>query len=65
MKNEDIIDYAMPCMMAERLLKKVHQCALESNFLGAIDATAQAISECTHLLNALQEMRRREDALRK
>lgn len=65
MKTEEIIDYAMPCMMAERYLKKVHDAVLRSDYDEAISAAAQAAVESRLLAVALKEMKERDNALRK
>jgi hypothetical protein len=65
MKTLEIIDYAMPCMMAERSLKKAHDFVLEKKFDEAITAATQAAAESRLLVVALKEMKERENALRK
>lgn len=62
---EDIVDYAMPCMMAERSLKKAHEYVLEKKYDEAISAAMQATGECRLLVVSLKEMKERENALRK
>ena len=41
----DIIDYAMPCMKAERALKKMHDAMLERNYDEALTQATNAIVE--------------------
>ena len=41
----EIVDYAMPCMMAEKALKQAHEAVLENDFDVAIEKTLQAIVE--------------------
>ena len=60
-----IIDYAMPMMRIERLLKDMHNDLLENNFAGAsVDATA-LITEARILYNTIVLMKEQQDALRK
>lgn len=65
MKTQEIIDYAMPCMMAERSLKKTHDYVLEGKYDEAITAATQAAAESRILVVALKEMKERANALRK
>lgn len=65
MKTQEIIDYAMPCMMAERSLKRAHDHVLGGNYDEAITAAMQAAAESRLLVVALKEMKEREYALRK
>ncbi len=65
MKTQEIIDYAMPCMMAERSLKRTHDYVLEGKYDEAITAAMQAAAESRLLVVALKEMKEREHALRK
>lgn len=65
MKREEIVDYAMPCMLAERFLKDAHDHALAKDYDAAIDAAMQAAAESRLLAVALGDMKERENALRK
>ena len=62
--TEDIVDYAMPCMMAEAQLKKSHNAALAKRYDDAIEHAMMAMVECRMLVNALKDMKEREDAIR-
>ena len=60
-----IIDYAMPMMRIEKLLKEMHNELLEHNFTDAsIDALA-LIAEARILYNTIVLMKEQQDALRK
>ena len=65
MKTEEIIDYAMPCMMAERYLKKAHDAVLSGDYDMAITYAMQAAAESRLLVVSLKEMKERDNALRK
>lgn len=65
MKTQEIIDYAMPCMMAERALKKAHDYVLEGKYDEAITAAMQAAAESRLLVVSLKEMKEHANALRK
>jgi len=41
-----IVDYAMPCMMAEKALKKLHEAMLERDYDKAIEHAKTALVEC-------------------
>lgn len=62
---DQIVDYAMPCMNAERELKKTHEAVLKNDFDSAIEAATRAAAECRLLVVTLKEMKERENALRK
>lgn len=60
-----IIDYAMPMMRIEKLLKEMHNQLLDNNFNDAsIDALA-LIAEARILHNTIVLMKEQRDALRK
>ena len=52
-----IVDYARPCMMAEKALKEAHDAVLKNDFDEAIEQTLQAIVEARLMLGALQIMK--------
>lgn len=61
----NIIDYAMPMMRIEKLLKEMHNDLLENNYAEAqVDAVA-LITEARILYNTLTLMKEQHDALRK
>lgn len=54
MKEDIVIDYAAPCMNAERALKDLHKAMLERNYEQAIEAALQALVETKLTLNAIR-----------
>jgi hypothetical protein len=54
MKEDIVIDYAAPCMNAERALKDLHNAMLERNYEQAIEAALQALVETKLTLNAIR-----------
>jgi hypothetical protein len=63
--TDQIVDYAYPCMVAERTLKDVHNAVLRGNIDEAISLSMRATAECRLLTVALKEMKERENALYK
>jgi len=59
-----VVDYALPCMQAKKMLKEVHDAALHGDLEKAMEYTTQAIAECKLLFNSLQIMKEKEDARR-
>jgi len=59
-----MIDYAHPVMMAQRAMKDLHQAALENNFDAAIEHGIVAITEMRLTINALKDMKDKQNALR-
>ena len=57
-----IVDYAYPCMMAEKALKQLHDAVLEKNYEQAIELALVAVAEArlTHL--SLIQMKEQESA---
>lgn len=53
----EIVDYARPCMMAEKALKEAHEAVLRNDFDGAIEQTLQAIVEARLMLSSLRIMK--------
>ena len=64
MKNQEIIDYAYPCMMAERALKKAHDAMLENDYDAAIEHTVAAITEAKMMYNSIKIMQEKNNAIR-
>jgi hypothetical protein len=54
MKSEALIDYAAPCMKAERALKDLHDAMLERKYDRAIEAALQVLVETKLTLNAIK-----------
>ena len=51
-----MIDYAYPCMMAEKALKELHDAMLHRDFARAREAALLAMVETKLTLNAINEM---------
>ena len=56
-----IVDYAYPCMMAEKALKDAHNYMLDNKYDEALATTMAAIVESKLMYNAI--MHQREDAI--
>lgn len=56
MKTE-IIDYAYPCMMAEKALRDAHNSILKRDYDAALDAAMQAVVECRMVVQSIREMK--------
>jgi hypothetical protein len=54
MKEDIVVDYAAPCMKAERALKDLHDAMLERKYEQAIEAALQALVETKLTLNAIK-----------
>lgn len=65
MQIEKIVDYAMPCMMAEKALKKTHEAVLAKDLDQAIAHALTSVTECHLLVAALKDMKEKEHAVRK
>lgn len=57
-----VVDYALPCMLAETALKNAHNAALDGDLVKAMDYAIQAIAESKLMLNSLIVMKEKEDA---
>jgi len=64
MKTQEIIDYAYPCMMAERALKKAHDAILDNDYDKAIEHAIVAITEAKMMYNSIKIMQEKSNALR-
>lgn len=60
----DLIDYAMPCMKAERALKKLHDAMLLKDYDAALEAGLDAIVEVKMTYNAVLHEKELRDAVR-
>lgn len=58
-----MIDYAYPCMMAEKALKKAHNAMLERDYDEAIGEALTAIAETKLMINSIRDMKERSDAV--
>ena len=61
-EGEAVVDYAYPCMMAERALKQLHAFMLEGKYDQAVDAAIVALTETRLTLTAVRAMREARDA---
>lgn len=57
MQIEVIIDYAKPCMDAEKALKEAHEAVLNSNMELALTKTMEAIIAARLMHGALRHMK--------
>lgn len=53
----EVVDYAYPCMMADRALKEAHTAVLERDYDKAIEHTMVALAETKLMLSALKDMK--------
>lgn len=65
MNTDNIIDYAMPMMRIEILLREMHDYLLDGHMDIAQDLSVNLITEAKLLCNTLILMEERQDALRK
>jgi hypothetical protein len=63
--TDNIIDYAMPMMRIEILLREMHDYLLDGHMDIAQDLSVNLITEAKLLCNTLILMKERQDALRK
>jgi hypothetical protein len=54
MKQDVLIDYAAPCIQAERALRDLHEAMLMRNYEQAIHFALQALVETKLTLNAIK-----------
>ena len=54
---EELIDYAYPCMMAERALHEVHKSMLKGDFDTALEQATVALVETRIMANSIRGMR--------
>ena len=59
--GEQMIDYAYPCMMAEKALKAAHDYMLENKHDEAIEEGLKAIAETKMMINAIKDMKERRN----
>ena len=65
MNTDSIVDYAMPMMRIEILLREMHDYLLDGHMDIAQDLSVNLITEAKLLCNTLILMKERQDALRK
>lgn len=59
-----MIDYAHPCMMAEKALKEAHLAMLAKDYDKATQHTVDALIATSHMYDAIKYMKEQENALR-
>ena len=64
MKNEELIDYAYPLMMAENALKGCYKAALAQEYDVATEVAMNAMAEIKLTITALKHMQEQKNALR-
>jgi|DEB19_MinimDraft_3_1074340.scaffolds.fasta_scaffold00446_2 uncharacterized protein YbjQ (UPF0145 family) len=62
METADIVDYAKPCMDAEKALKDAHNAVLEGKFDEAMTKTMDAVVSVRLMYGALRMMKDKEQA---
>ncbi len=59
--KENLIDYALPCMMAENSLKKVHSLMLDKNYDQAIEVVYECIKHTAMLFHSIKHMKETQE----
>ena len=59
--REKLIDYALPCMMAENSLKKVHSFMLDKNYDEATELVYECIKHSVMLFHSIQHMKKMQE----
>jgi hypothetical protein len=57
---QDIIDYALPCMMAEKALKDCHNAVLEQDLDRAMTKATEAVVQSRVLYTSLLYMKEKQ-----
>lgn len=60
MENENLIDYAYPCMMAENALKKLHDAMLLKKYDEALEAAIDAMVEIRMTMHSIRHMKEQD-----
>lgn len=60
----EIVDYALPCMNAERQIKKLHEAMLTGKYDDAMEAANQCIADMRMVYIAIVDERERHEARR-
>ena len=60
MNNEIIVDYARPCMDAEKALKDAHNAVLENNLDLALTKTMDAVISARLMYSSLRHMKEKQ-----
>lgn len=61
-EGQQVLDYAYPCMKAERGLKNLHEAAIDRRLDAAIECGLLALADIKLTINALKDMKEKEDA---
>lgn len=61
----EIVDYAYPCMMAEKALKELHNAMLNHDYATAMKAGLTAMVEVRMTMNAINHMKESANELDK
>ena len=64
MKTDVLIDYAAPCMAAEKALRDLHNAVLEGKYDEAMAFALEAAAEARLTYHAISHMKESQDALR-
>jgi hypothetical protein len=65
MNQNTLIDYASPCMAAEKALRDLHNAVLERKYDEAMKLALEAAAEARLTYHAIAHMKEQSDALRK
>lgn len=57
-----IVDYAYPCMMAEKALRDLHEAMLENNYDKAMEHALVAVAETRLAFQSIKEMKEKASA---
>lgn len=58
--NSSVVDYAYPCMMAEKALKQLHNAMLERDHDAAFEQALIALAEIKLTLHAIQHEKEKQ-----
>jgi len=61
--DESLVDYAYPCLMAEKYLKELHNAVLKGNYDAAIEFGLQAMVEVKITINAIRHEKEKANEL--
>lgn len=61
----EIVDYARPCMMAEKALKELHEAMLKQDYARAMKAGLDAMTEVRMTMNAINHTKESANELAK
>tara|TARA_R110000824_G_scaffold125257_1_gene284253 strand:+ start:645 stop:842 length:198 start_codon:yes stop_codon:yes gene_type:complete len=59
-KGKLMLDYAYPCMMAEKALKNAHESMLNRDFDAAMESALIAVAESKLMMHAINDMKDRD-----